>query len=141
MARLLLILCCLAAGGCISHEARVTPPEGAPVSAAVGTQVLDRFSAPIEERSPLPRSIPVTVWRQDEQGNLFRGDGLVETPLPWWQRFPADAVSDLVIPRTMTAEATGSATLHPVPATDPDGLAAHARAAGYAAPIAKASPP
>jgi hypothetical protein len=133
MRRLLVILGCLAASGCISHRARVSPPAGEPASALVGSRVIERFTAPVDEQGSLPRSIPVTAWRLDDQG-LFRGDTLVETPLPWWQRFPIDAVSDVVVPGTLTARAEGTPVLAPVPAGDPAALADHARAAGYAGP-------
>jgi len=141
MIRLLIFIGCLALSGCISHRAHVTPPTDAPCSAAVGTHVVDDFATPISETGSLPRSIPVTAWRKDDQGHLFRGDAVVETPRPWWQRFPADAVSDMVIPYTMTAEASGSVTLLPVPASSSADLADHARSAGYAAPAVETPHP
>lgn len=127
--------------GCISHRAQVTPPTDAPCSAAVGTHVVDEFTTPISDSGALPRSIPVTAWRKDDQGRLFRGDALIETPLPWWQRFPVDAVSDMLVPHTLVAEASGTVTLLPVPASSTADLAAHARSAGYAAPATETHHP
>lgn len=141
MSRPLTLLCCFALGGCVAHVARAVPPETGPTSAAVGTQVVDHFTAPIEERHALPRSLPVTLWSLDADGNLARGDLVIETPLPWWQRFPADVVSDMLLPGTLTAEASGTPTLQRVPHGDPTVLTEHARAAGYAAPAAKARHP
>lgn len=140
MLRPLVVLCCCIAGGCISHEARVTPPTDGPCSVVVGTKVVDSFTKPVDEQGSLPRSIPVTAWRLDDKGALSRGDTLIETPLPWWQRFPADAVTDVVIPGTLTASASGTVALTPVPATDLAGLAERARAAGYAAPAGTRQP-
>lgn len=141
MLRSLTIVFCLVAGGCVSHVARALPPVDQSASAAVGSRIVDRFDEPIEERGSLPRSLPVTVWRLDPDGNLARGDSVIETPLPWWQRFPADAISDVMLPRTLTAAASGTPHMHPVPAGDALVLAEHARAAGYAAPAAEAHHP
>lgn len=140
MRRLLIIPCALLAGGCVSHRAQALPPDGPTSSAVVGSRAIEPFTAPAEEQGSLPSSLPVTAWRTDEDGNLFRGDLVIETPLPWWQRFPADAVTDVVVPRTLEASRSGTPVLLPVPAADPVALTAHARTAGYAAP-AKADQP
>jgi len=141
MIRLPILIGCLAMSGCIAHRAEVTPPTDATCSAAIGTQIADPFSTPISDSGSLPRSLPVTAWRKDDQGHLFRGDALIETPTPWWQRFPADVVSDMLVPHTLTADASGSVVVLPVPASSAADLTARAQSAGYAAPAAETHHP
>ena len=140
MPRLFVALCALAISGCVSHRAQVVPSIGVPCSAAIGTRVLEPFSAPADEQGSLPRSVPVTAWSRDDEGRLSRDDLLLETPLPWWQRFPVDALTDVAWPHDLEASCSATPHLVPVPASDPIVLTTNARAAGYAAP-AKADHP
>ena len=83
------------------------------------------------EASPLPIDLPVSVWRRDSDGTLSRGELRVTTGLPWWQRFPADVVSDLA-PIDAEVFASGTPTLTPVPLADRTRLFDQAARDGYA---------
>jgi hypothetical protein len=136
---LLLLPLLLGATGCVSHVARVrsAPVEGdasSQPSAAIGSSVHGQQPPVVEERGAQPREIPISTWRRDDEGNVHRGEGLLRTATPWWQRFPADLVSDVLIPTTFTVEAELAVPPVPVPAVDPAALADRARRAGYAAP-------
>lgn len=137
----------LSGGGCVSHVAQVrTVPQDRPPtssglhsdppaqSAAIGTKVYAVQPPLVEERGAQPREIPISTWRRDDDGNVQRGEGVLRTPTPWWQRFPADVVSDVLWPATLVAEADLALPPTAVPASDPAALAERARSAGYAAP-------
>ena len=144
----LLLVLALGGAGCMSHVTRVrpvepdrqdaisTPPPVTPPaqSAAIGTKVYAVQPPLVEERGAQPREIPISTWRRDDDGNVLRGEGLLRTPTPWWQRFPADVVSDVFWPATLVVEADLALPPTPVPASDPAALAARALSAGYAAP-------
>ncbi len=123
----------LAAPSCVSHVARVhaAPNDG---SAAIGTRVHAEQPPLVEDSGAQPREIPISTWRRDDDGNVLRGEGLLRTPTPWWQRFPADVVSDVLWPTTLVAEADLALPPTSIPASDPAALAERARRAGYAAP-------
>jgi hypothetical protein len=75
--------------------------------------------------------LPVTAWRRSAAGPLERADLRVQTALPWWQRFPADLVADLL--PIDAAVGTGTAvTLVTVPRADLEAFIAHAERDGYA---------
>ncbi|HEX3132425.1 MAG TPA: hypothetical protein VHX44_02450 [Planctomycetota bacterium] len=113
--------------GCIEHRTAVSPPIHAPPPPAgepaaitqmiAGAKVINEPDQPVIGASPLPIDLPVSVWRRDSDGTLNRGELRVTTALPWWQRFPADVVSDLA-PIDAEVFASGTATLSPVPVTD-----------------------
>ena len=86
----------------------------------------------------LPVDLPVSAWRREADGTLLRCETRVTTPLPWWQRFPADAVSDL-LPTTYAAAASTQVVLVPIPPFDEARFLAQARADGYAT-SAKSAP-
>ena len=144
----LLLVLALGGAGCVSHVARVrpvepdrqdtigTPPPVTPPtqSAAIGTTVYAVQPPLIEERGAQPREIPISTWRRDDDGNVLRGEGVLRTPTPWWQRFPADVVSDVLWPATLVVEADLALPPTLVPANDPAALAERARIAGYATP-------
>ena len=131
----------LAAVGCVEHRTAVNPPlPAAPAPAGesatitqliVGSKVSDEPKAPITEASPMPIDVPVTVWRRDSDGTLSRGDLRVTTARPWWQRFPADIVTDLT-PIDFEIFASGTATFTPVETSDRAALYAQAASDGYA---------
>jgi len=140
MNRLLLavsIIFCLS--GCIEHEARITAaPVGADESgvAYLGFTPQPIPSTPppaVDQRSPLPISIPVTwyTYRRDAHGAIMRDDRTVKTPLPWWQRFPCDVVTDFT-PITMAVRVDTVITPREVALRDPAELKAEAKAYGYA---------
>jgi hypothetical protein len=134
MPRIALVL--FAAGalsGCVSHVARVEAP-AEPVAAAVGTAVHDPLPPTVEERGAQPREIPISTWRRDEAGNVLRGEALLRTATPWWQRFPADLVSDVLIPRQLEVREAIVVAADPLPVGDEAALTARARAGGYAEP-------
>ena len=131
----------LAISGCVEHRTAVNPPlPAAPAPAGesatitqliVGSKVSAEPKAPITEASPMPIDVPVTVWRRDSDGTLSRGDLRVTTARPWWQRFPADIVTDLT-PIDFEIFASGTATFAPVATTDRAVLYAQAASDGYA---------
>lgn len=137
-----LLLLLLAASGCVSHVARVRTAEplatdggsAPPASAAIGSAIHAEQPPLVEERGPQPREIPISTWRRDDEGNVARGEAVLRTPTPWWQRFPADLVSDVLVPTTLVVDAECAVPPVPVPAADPAALAERARRAGYAAP-------
>lgn len=131
----------LGSGGCIEHRTAVNPPlPAAPPPAGepavitqliTGATVTDDPQAPITESSHLPIDVPVSVWRRDSEGIISRGELRVTTALPWWQRFPADFVSDL-LPIDAQVFASGTATFTPVTAADRTVLFDQAARDGYA---------
>lgn len=143
-----LLLLALGGAGCVSHVARVRtvepdrqdtlsspPPVSPPIqSAAIGSQVHTVQPPLVEERGAQPREIPVSTWRRDDEGNVQRGEAVLRTSTPWWQRFPADVVSDVLWPATLVVEADLELAPVPLPVSDPAALAERARQAGYAAP-------
>ena len=131
----------LAATGCVEHRTAVNPPlPAAPTPAGesatitqliVGSKVTAEPHVPITEASPMPIDVPVSVWRRDSDGTLSRGDLRVTTARPWWQRFPADIVTDLT-PIDFEIFASGNATFTPVQTFDRVALYAQAANDGYA---------
>ncbi len=137
----LLMLMALTAVGCIEHRTTVHPPQpaapppaGEPAAITqliTGATITDDPTAPISESSHLPIDVPVSVWRRDSDGIISRGELRVTTGLPWWQRFPADVVSDLA-PIEALVSASGTATFTQVQAVDRTALFAQAARDGYA---------
>jgi hypothetical protein len=104
--------------GCITHSARVVnPPDQAQSGVVVGTYH-DRLPADLEFHNQLPQNVLITAWNRDEHsGVISRYDGYCRTPLPWWQRFPADIVADLT-PIDFTISATQTIAVREVTGTD-----------------------
>jgi len=139
--------------GCVEHRTAVNPPLPAAPAAAgepatitqliTGATVTDEPRVPITESSHLPIDVPVSVWRRDSDGTLNRGELRVTTALPWWQRFPADIVTDLA-PIDAQVFASGTPTFTPVVTADRNELFAQAARDGYArrdvAPTSKDAP-
>ncbi len=131
----------LAASGCVQHRTAVSPPVPAdppPAGEAAtrtqliaGSAVINEPHQPVTEQSSLPIDVPVSAWRRDGAGVISRGDLRVTTALPWWQRFPADIVSDL-LPIDAEVFASGTATLTPVAPINTDHLFEQAARDGYA---------
>ncbi|MBA3686712.1 MAG: hypothetical protein H0W72_15930 [Planctomycetes bacterium] len=131
---LVLSLSILLFGGCISHVARIDSPSTPPVQGVIGVSYLAPVPDVTQRAGPLPQDVPVSAWLIEDDG-LSRFEGRCRTPLPWWQRFPADLVSDL-LPGTYVSMATLTIAPTAVAPADPQALAAAAHAAGYAAPDA-----
>jgi hypothetical protein len=131
----------LACTGCVVHEARIDiPPPPAvrrneepygPTRAVLLTREQPAPEKPVLFRGPLPQDLRVSAWRRDQEGRLCRAESRVTTPLSWWQRFPCDAVTDL-LPIDVVARSEAVIILAPVPVCDAAALAAAARADGYA---------
>ncbi len=119
---------------CIEHRAQVAAPPGAEL--LVGDGVL---STSPRRRGPLPHEIPATAWHRDPTGTIHRADLRCATPLPWWQRFPADLLTDLW-PATLRVSAAGVLRPLPIPPRDPGELEALAAEHGYASRLVHASP-
>ena len=127
-----LVLLAMLGAGCVQHRAVLEPPQdGPPPHLVAGPQALASFDEPLVAEGPLPRALSGSAWRRSEDGTLLRAEVQVETPRPWWQRFPADIVSDL-IPHDFTVEERTRIRLAPVPAAEPETLTAEARRYGYA---------
>lgn len=124
--------CILASAGCVRHEVALVPAPGPALQVAAGPSAARPLAAPVTLSSPLPQDLPITAWRHDGPSDaLLRAETRARTPLPWWQRFPADIVTDLA---PVTFRCTTEARLDPAPlaATDWPAVVARARAAGYA---------
>lgn len=128
-------LCALLAlplAGCLAHRAEVSGA-GAPTTAgtsAVGGTVAD--GAPAVQRSgPLPHELPASWIVRGEDGRLLTAHAVLQSPLPWWQRFPADLLVDLWPGQVVICSST---VLTPVPINprSADDITAEARAHGYA---------
>lgn len=136
-----LAICALVMTGCVRHQATVTPPAAAPIAddgqrpptflAAHSTVIERDRTKPVTVASPLPIDFPVTAWRRSSAGPLERADLRVQTPLPWWQRFPADLVADF-LPIDAAVVTDSAITLETVPLVDLDTFLAHAERDGYA---------
>jgi len=131
----------LVSAGCVQHRTAVSPPlpaapppageRAATTQLITGATVTTEPTQPVTGASPLPIDLPVSVWRRDSDGTLSRGELRVTTGLPWWQRFPADVISDLA-PIDAEVFASGTATLTPVPGVDHTHLFDQAARDGYA---------
>lgn len=137
----MLLLPVLVTAGCVQHRTAVSPPlpaapppageRAATTQLITGATVTNEPTQPVTGASPLPIDLPVSVWRRDSDGTLSRGELRVTTGLPWWQRFPADVISDLA-PIDAEVFASGTATLTPVPAVDRTHLFDQATRDGFA---------
>jgi hypothetical protein len=136
MRALLPLLAVLASAGCVRHEAAVSAPP-APAGTIDAGAIVGGGNAALPlamtRAGHLPQDIGATAWYRDRDGALWRADGTATTALPWWQRFPADAVTSL-LPVTLTVPAATALTPVAVPRQDGDTLTARARAAGYDLP-------
>lgn len=137
-----LAVCALAVStGCVRHQATVTPPAPAaiaddgqrpPTFLAARSKAVERERVePVTTTGPLPVDFQITAWRRSAAGPLERADLRVQTPLPWWQRFPADLVADF-LPIDAAVETNSTITLRTVPRVDLDAFLAHAERDGYA---------
>ncbi len=118
--------------GCLVHRARVDGAGADPTAgrSAVGVEVHD--GAPAVERSgPLPFELPAIWMLRNAEGQLCLGRAVARSPLPWWQRFPADLAVDLW-PGDVTVSVTATVEPHPVATRTADDITAEARAHGYA---------
>lgn len=130
----------LMCAGCDTHEARVVPPgpaaPGEPgdqsfTISIIGATIVKDPLAESVTRSPLPLDLPISCLRREANGSIVRYEGEARTPLPWYQRFPADMISD-PLPWTFTARAEATIVLAPLPPADITALLVAARRDGYA---------
>ncbi len=100
------------AGGCITHEVRARHraqiPEGQPVVMPIASALVEhtyhhRWNGRALRSDPLPVDMAISVWSYAPDGKLRRSDRLIVSPRPWWQRFPADFITDLLVPDTLYA--------------------------------------
>ena len=117
---------------CIVHRAEVTPvvEENQRVVASAMGNTVHTEAKSHSQQSALPEEIPATSWLRDEDGNLLRGDVLVQTARPWWQRFPADLITDL-LPFTFTVERKAELQAKPLPSISREELDEAAKAFGF----------
>lgn len=120
--------------GCIVHEARVLGPEAhtARSGALAGSTVVHPFKGKVSRESPFAAEMPTTIWIRQPDGTILRADTEPRTPLPWWQRFPADIGTDLLWPWEIRVVDVHRVSPAPIAGWDPDALTARARAFGYA---------
>ncbi|TVR45760.1 MAG: hypothetical protein EA402_03850 [Planctomycetota bacterium] len=129
----LLPLISLLIGGCITHRASVSPPpaaDGRVVASAIGGEIGQQIPGDVERSGAYPQELPASVWLRDAKGNLLRAEARVQTPKPWWQRFPFDAVTDL-LPVEFTVRAHAQLEAEPVPTMRIEELDAAAAAFGF----------
>lgn len=125
----LLVLPC---AGCLYHRATVDADGADPKAgrSVIGMQVRD--GAPAEtRRGPLPQEIPACWILRDADGRLRSGHVVLRSPLPWWQRFPADLAVDLW-PRPVEIAAVATVVPRPITPRTAADITAEARAHGYA---------
>lgn len=123
---------CLASSGCLVHRASVAPAPEVPQGgvSAIGTKV--QLAAPAAERAgPLPHEIPVTWAVRDGEGRLCLLHMVVQSPLPWWQRFPCDLLIDLW-PSEVAVTVEAQLLPQPVVPRSHADIIAEAKAHGYA---------
>lgn len=125
--------CAMVGSGCVSHRTEVLPADPLADGIALRGRVL-KPGQPAVVSGPLPSEVPVTLWRQDSDGNLFRSDTVLRSPTPWWQRFPSDIITDAVLPGQRVVAQTYSPGWEPAGGLSTDGLDERARRAGYARP-------
>ncbi len=141
----LVLLVGMMLSSCLTHEARVTTTPDAPEvegGTAIGRATYPSPPGPPREtlaRGPLPQHLPITAWRRDGEGLISRAEAELLTPLPWWQRFPCDIVSDLM-PTPIVVRAECVLVLRPVVGCTRAELDAAAAAAGYAQIVPASSP-
>lgn len=127
-----LALMALLSSACVEHQVRFEPPAAPgpyPPGAIIDTRSEPEWQHADVYADGLPADRRVSAWALDAEGQLHRGDLQLLSPLPWWQRFPADIVTDLLWPGTLTITASGRPALEPqLPLTiaDLDRLAAEA---------------
>lgn len=131
----LILLCALPLAGCLVHEVRIEGQAPAAAAASPGRNAVlsaVRDGTPAEvRRGPLPFDVPAAWWLRDRDGHLLIGHVRALSPLPWWQRFPADLAVDLwpAEVRVLTV-----ATVRPTPVRERTAaeITAEAHAHGYA---------
>jgi hypothetical protein len=131
----LILLCALPLGGCLVHEVRIEGQAPVDATASPGRNAVlgaVRDGGPAEvRRGPLPFDVPAAWWLRDREGHLLIGHAHALSPLPWWQRFPADLAVDLWPGEVHVLEV---ATVRPVPVRERSAaeITAEAHAHGYA---------
>lgn len=127
------LLALLAGTGCVEHRAAIQPPVAGPPPAVVTVHGREEaLVESLERRDPLPLELRASAIRRDADGRLLRDEIAVLTPLPWWQRFPADVVSDALIPHTFIVDARARIDTRVVADMPADDLLRLAREHGYA---------
>jgi hypothetical protein len=95
----------LLAAGCVQHRAVIEPAaDEAPSTLVAVRAVADPLVEPFVRQDALPLELRASAFHRAPDGTVLRQELAVATPLPWWQRFPADLVSDLLIPRTFIVQ-------------------------------------
>jgi hypothetical protein len=127
--------------GGVEHRVAVTPPlpadpppageEATGTTMIAGSRVVSEPRKAETAASPLPIDLPVSVWRRGSDGVIHRGEARITTPLPWWQRFPADIGADL-LPIDAHVSVASMMTLAPVEPIDRQRLVQQAAQDGYA---------
>ena len=64
---------------------------------------------PLSFQSPMPGEIHLDAWYRDASGHFHRSHERLQSPRPWWQRFPFDMASDALWPDTITVSAESTA--------------------------------
>jgi len=123
----------LVASGCVEHRLVVQPPADAKEVAVIESR---RASDPLPAdgvrlRDGLPLEFRASAWRRDETGGLWREELAIATDRPWWQRFPADMVSDALIPKAFIVEQRATIQLEAVEPVPADHLRELAISHGY----------
>ncbi len=106
---IMLFGCCLCS--CIEHRAETQIQQVAQDETSKQLIIGSVNGGPVE---PLPQHIlrsggqaqhiRVLAWTRDPDGRLHRLQQDIRSPLVWWQRFPFDICSDVLLPGTYIAE-------------------------------------
>jgi len=132
LASLLVLPTLLLLPACVEHRATLRPAAGdaAPqiVMPGHGPTILED---PLHARGSLPQALHGSAWYRRPDGSLERAELHVLSPRPWWQRFPADLFTDLLIPKRFTAVNERAVVTTPVTAMSMQELDERARQRGY----------
>jgi hypothetical protein len=103
-----LLIGILLLNACVQHQARITAPPGDWDGALGLAERADQ--AAVGSAGSLPQEVHLLAWARDGDGSLRFASGRVTTPLPWWQRFPMDILSDALWPDHLRCSAQSHAT-------------------------------
>ena len=130
-------------GGCVEHRAAITVPEDGPepITVVETRAAAMPLTAAMTQQDGLPLELRASAWHRDPQaGTISRHEMVVTTDRPWWQRFPADLVSDLLVPKTFIVEQTATVSVQAVAPMDSDTLTELAIQHGYGGQAAMEEP-
>jgi hypothetical protein len=132
--KILLLLPLLAGlGGCIEHRASACfEGELRQASGVVNGQMVETLGAEQSVSGHLPQRLLIHAWLRDADGTLRFIAVDNRSPLAWWQRFPADILSQCW-PGELRSQRPATISVRRPGLVEPTRLTALAHAAGYPA--------